>query len=278
MRTIVKAMFRRPITYVAAVIVLLFIVMAIFANVFAPYNPNEINMMGIHQHPSASHWLGTDEYGRDILSRIIAGSQVALIVGLGAVSVAAVFGSMLGILAGYYMGWLDTILSRLIEVMMSIPTVILGLVSVSVFGSSIPNMIIILGVCAMPGFARMARAQVLQVRELDYVEASKICGSSNLTIMFTHVLRNSLSPLIVMMSQTVGATILAEASLSYLGAGVPLTTPSWGGMVNGGYTYLKRFPETSLFPGIAIILLVVSLNILGDALRDAMDPRLRGIK
>ena len=201
---------------------------------------------------------------------------MAFLVGILAVLISAVLGSAIGLVAGYFGGWVDDVLMRIVEAMMAIPPVVLALALVAIFGRSVPMLILVLGISAIPGFARMMRGQVLTVRDLDYVSASRIRGNSNFVTMIKHILPNCLSPMIIVMTQSIGGTILSEAGLSFLGAGVLPPTASWGAMVNDGYTYLEKCPVFALAPGTAVILLVLAFNIIGDGLRDALDPRMRG--
>lgn len=272
----VRGLFSRKITIVAAIVVALIILVAIFAPVISPYDPSVTNFAAYLQHPSPEHLLGTDAYGRDVLSRIIYGTRVSLIIGLLAVCIACVVGTFLGMCAGYFGGILDDVISRLNEAINSLPQIVLAMALTAVFGVSIENLAIILGISSMSGYVRMMRGQVLQVKESDYVTAAKLQGNSSLSIMLRHILPNSLSPIIVMMTQNVGGTILAEAGLSFLGLGITSPTASWGTMVSEGKDFLLQNPILAIAPGLAVALLVVFLNILGDGVRDALDPRLRG--
>ncbi len=269
-------LFGRKIVLVAAVVVGFFLLCAVASPLIAPYDPNAIDLTSMLEGPSAEHIFGTDQHGRDLFSRIVYGSRMAFLVGVLAVLVATVIGVFIGLVAGYFGGGVDSVLMRIIEAEMSIPGIMLALALVATFGNSTGMLIFILGFSAIPPYARMMRAQVLSVRELDYVASSRIIGNSDLKTMLRHVFPNCLSPIIVLMSQSIGATILSEASLSYLGAGIMPPTASWGKMVSEGYQYLTTSPLFALLPGVAVILLVLSFNILGDGLRDALDPRMRG--
>ena len=271
-----KALFKRKIVLVALIVILFFLFCAIAAPLVATHDPHAQDLYATLSGPSAEHWLGTDHLGRDVYSRIIYGSRVAFLVGIFAVIISAVLGTMLGLTAGYFGGWVDSVISRLVEAMMAIPPIVLALALVAIFGRSLPMLTVVLGISSVPAFARMMRGQVLTVRDLDYVAASRIRGNSDLVTMVKHVLPNCLSPMIIVMTQSIGGTILAESGLSFLGAGVLPPTASWGAMVNDGYTWLERCPVFALSPGVAVILLVLAFNIFGDGLRDALDPRLRG--
>lgn len=276
LRKSIRLLFGRRVVIVAFIGVLLFVLMAIFADVIAPYDPNIQSVYEGNQGPSAAHWLGTDNFGRDVLSRIIYGSRVSLIVGVASIAFAAVAGVILGLAAAYFGGKVDAIIMRLTEILMSIPRVVLAMSLIAIFGSGITNMAIILGVSTVPSFVRMMRAQALSVQESDYVKASLTQGAKSFYAMFRHILPNAISPIIVMMTQYVGATILMESGLSYLGIGISIPTPSWGTMIADGKSYLILNPTAAISPGVFIALLVVCLNVLGDGVRDMMDPRLRG--
>ena len=275
-RKFLSVLFGRKIVLLSAIVVLFFLLCALASPLIAPYDPNEIDLTSMLEGPSAEHIFGTDQHGRDLFSRIVYGSRMAFLVGVLAVLVAAVVGCLVGLVAGYFGGAIDSVLMRIIEAEMSIPGIMLALALVATFGNSTGMLIFILGFSAIPPYARMMRAQVLSVRELDYVASSRIIGNSDFKTMLRHVFPNCLSPIIVLMSQSIGGTILSEASLSYLGAGIMRPTASWGKMVSEGYQYLTTSPLFALLPGVAVILLVLSFNILGDGLRDALDPHMRG--
>ena len=245
-------LFGRKIVLVAAVVVGFFLLCAVASPLIAPYDPNAIDLTSMLEGPSAEHIFGTDQHGRDLFSRIVYGSRMAFLVGVLAVLVATVIGVFIGLVAGYFGGAVDSVLMRIIEAEMSIPGIMLALALVATFGNSTGMLIFILGFSAIPPYARMMRAQVLSVRELDYVASSRIIGNSDLKTMLRHVFPNCLSPIIVLMSQSIGATILSEASLSYLGAGIMPPTASWGKMVSEGYQYLTTSPLFALLPGVAV--------------------------
>ena len=256
--------------------ILLFIVIAVFAPFVAPYDPDFADFAAYLQGPSGLHFLGTDSYGRDVLSRIIYGTRVSLIIGVLAVVIACAVGTFFGMVAGYFGGLVDDVINRLTEAIRAIPQVVLAMALTAVFGGGIRNLALILGISSMAGYVRMMRGQVLSIRESDYIMAAKLQGNKNFQLMFKHILPNSISPIIVMMTQQVGNTILSEAGLSFLGLGISAPTASWGSMVSEGRMFLLQNPVFALTPGICVAVLVISLNMFGDGIRDALDPRLRG--
>lgn len=275
-RQFIKTLFSRKIAIVAMVILVVLILAALLANVIAPYDPNAISISERTQGPSAAHLLGTDEFGRDVLSRIIYGSRVSLIVGVLAVAIACAIGTALGMIAGFFGGIVDDVISRLAEAIRVIPQVVLAIALCTVFGGGVVNVAIILGISNVTVYIRMMRSQVMSIKERDFIMAGKLQGNSSLRLMVRHILPNSISPIIVTMTQQIGGTILSEAGLSFLGLGISVPTASWGTLVAGGREYLLTNPVYSLAPGICIALLVICLNTLGDGVRDALDPRLRG--
>lgn len=272
----IKMLFGRKVVIFGAVGVGLFVLIAIFAPWLSAYDPNEAHFADSLVKPSAKYLLGTDMHGRDVLSRIFYGARVSLIIGVLAVSISCVAGTFLGMSAAYFGGWVDNIITRLCEALRAIPQVVLAMALTSVFGSGMKNLAIILGISTIPGYIMMMRAQVLSIRESDYIMAGKLQGNSNLRLMIKHILPNSISPIIVMMTHQVGSTILAEAGLSFLGLGISSPMASWGSMVSEGRNYLLQNPVFALAPGVCVALLVICLNMLGDGIRDALDPRLRG--
>ena len=275
-RQFIKALFSRKIVLVSACIVMLIILVAVFAYQIMPFDPNKPAVRERNQGPSAVHLLGTDEFGRDVLSRIIIGSRVSLVVGVLAVIIACIIGTTLGMLAGYFGGFIDDLISRVAEAIRVIPQVVLAIALCAVFGGGIVNMSLILGISNMTVYIRMMRSQVMSIKERDYIMAGRLQGNSSGRLMLRHILPNSVSPIIVTMTQQIGGTILAEAGLSFLGLGISTPTASWGTLVSGGRAYLLTNPVYSIAPGVCIALLVICLNSLGDGVRDALDPRLRG--
>ena len=260
----------------SAVLILVVILIAIFAPVLAPYGEAEQDLISRLQGPSAAHWFGTDELGRDVFSRILYGSRLSLTIGILPSIISLVVGIFFGLLAGYFGGWIDDVITRLMEAVRAIPQIILAMALTAVFGSGIRNLAIILGISSMAGYVRMMRGQVLTIKQADYIMAGKLQGNKDFRLMFRHILPNSISPIIVMMTQQVGSTILAEAGLSFLGLGISAPTASWGSMVSEGRNFLMDNPVYALVPGVCVAILVISLNMLGDGVRDALDPRLRG--
>jgi len=271
-----RAMFARKIVIVCTVIVLLVILAAIFAPALAPFDPNEPDYYNLLKKPGDGHPLGTDALGRDVLSRLLYGARVSLVVGVIAVIIACVVGAFLGMVAAYFGGPLDAVIMRTCEALRTVPSVVLAMALVSVFGGGVKNVAIILGISTIPGYVVMMRAQVLSVQNRDFVTAARLQGNRSMRLLFKHVLPNCLSPLIVMMTQQVGSTILAEAGLSFLGVGISVPMASWGTMVAEGKNVLLVNPMLGLMPGICVALLVIALNTMGDGIRDALDPRLRG--
>lgn len=267
----------RKVVLLGAIVILLLIITALFAPQFAPYDPIKQNLSIALQHPSNQHLLGTDALGRDILSRIVYGTRVSLAVGFAAVVVGGLLGMTLGMLAGYFGGIIDLLIMRFIDAMMAIPPLLLALVLGVSLGGGLYSVMIALGVSLLPTYARLMRGQVLAVKQADYIKASEVVGCSDFRIMLRHVFPNCLPPLIVLVTLNLGTAILSEASLSFLGLGIAPPDPAWGAMVYDGYTYLLTNPLISIAPGICILLVVLAFNIVGDGIRDALDPRLRGI-
>jgi peptide/nickel transport system permease protein len=276
-RRFLRVLFSRGIVLFSTVIILLVILVAIFAPLIAPYDPYEQNLSQSLHKPSSQHLLGTDSLGRDTLSRLIFGSRNSLMVGIVALGIAAIVGITMGLLAGYFGGWVYTVIMRFIDSLMCFPMILLALVIASLLGGGLRNVMIALGVAMLPGYARLMCGQVLSVKENDYILAAHSEGAGNLRVMLNHILPNCFPPLIVLMTMQIGAAILAEAGLSFLGIGIEPPAAAWGLMVNDGRIYLMTNPILSFAPGLAIMLVVFAFNMVGDGLRDALDPRLRGI-
>ena len=275
-RRIIKVFFGRKLAVVGLAIIILLILTAIFAPWLAPYDPYKLDIIHKLQQPSSNHWLGTDSLGRDVLSRIIYGSRTSLIIGIGAVGIAAVIGESLGLIAGYFGRSVFHIIMRLIDALMAIPMLLTALVIASLLGGGVKNVIIALGVSLISGQCRMMCAQVMTIKQNDYFVAGRAMGVGNLRMMLLHLFPNAFPPLLVMITIGLGATILAEAGLSFLGIGIVPPTPAWGSMVNEGYKYMLSNPILAFAPGFAIMLTVFGFNMMGDGLRDSLDPRLRG--
>jgi peptide/nickel transport system permease protein len=257
------------------VVILIIIITAIFADVIAPYSFRAQNLRRIAEGPSADHWLGTDELGRDILSRIIHGTRVSLQVGFIAVSISVFIGGFLGAVSGYYGGRLDNIVMRIMDVLLAIPSILLAIAIVSVFGGSLVNVMIAVGISSIPVYARIVKASVISIKEQEFIEAARAIGAKDLRIIFKHVLPNSMAPIIVQGTLGVANAILSAAGLSFIGLGVQPPIPEWGAMLSGGRTFIRNSPHIATFPGVAIMITIFALNLLGDGLRDALDPRLK---
>jgi peptide/nickel transport system permease protein len=275
-RRIFKVMFSRWVVIIGAVIILLLILTAIFAPLLTPYEPNKVNLEDSLQKPSSQHLLGTDKIGRDVLTRILYGSRIALLVGVVAVTASGALGMFLGLLAGYFGGWVETIIMRITDAIMSLPPLVLMLAIAVMMGGGVTTVLIALGVALMPTYTRLMCGQVLSAKENDYVMAAKVIGASNIRVMFRHLVPNVFPPLLVLITLDLGFAILTEASLSFLGIGINPPTATWGSMVSDGQRYLLTHPILSMSPGLAIVLVVLGFNLVGDGLRDALDPRLRG--
>jgi peptide/nickel transport system permease protein len=275
-RRFVKVMFSRWVVILGAVIIVLLAIVAIFAPWVAPYDPYKVLLPDSLQQPSSEHLLGTDEMGRDVLSRIIYGSRIAILVGVVVVTVSGAIGMFLGLIAGYFGGWIETIIMRFMDALMSLPPLVLMLAIAVMLGGGLKNVLAALAVGFMPTYCRLMCGQVLSTKENDYIMAANVIGSGNLRVMFKHLVPNVFPALFVMFTMDLGFAILAEASLSFLGIGINPPTATWGAMINGGQRYLFTHPMMSIAPGMAIVLVVLGFNLVGDGLRDALDPRLRG--
>jgi peptide/nickel transport system permease protein len=275
-RRFLRVFLGRKVVIFGAVIILILIITAIFAPLFAPYDPYRQNLSEALQGPSRAHLLGTDPLGRDELSRIVYGTRISLLVGIISVGTAATIGMMLGLIAGYFGGFINTLIMRFIDALMAIPPIMLALAIAAALGGGLWNVMISLGISLIPTQARLMRGQVLTVKQADYITAGEVIGAGNLRIMLVHIFPNCLPPLIVLITLNLGVAILAEAALSFLGIGIRPPGAAWGSMVNDGYRYLLSNPILSFAPGFAIMLVVLAFNIVGDGLRDALDPRLRG--
>ncbi len=264
---------RRPAALAALVVVLGFIVAAVAAPRLAPYDPNAIDYRSLRKPPSAAHWLGTDEVGRDVLSRVLWGARASLLAGVIPVSIAVALSVPLGLLSGMVGGWTDGLIMRINDAMLSIPFLIVAIALAAFLGPGLGNAMIAIGIAALPTFVRLVRGTVLAIRTEEFVEAARALGCSRPRVAVRHILPNTLPPLFVQASITVAAAIIAEASLSFLGLGQQPPAPSWGSMLNAAQRYLSQAPWMALYPGLMIFGIVMALNVLGDGLRDVLDPR-----
>lgn len=268
--------FRRHVPAVVGLgIVVVFLIGAVFAPLFTPYDPTRMDLSDALLAPTAGHPLGTDHLGRDILARILHGARYSLLIGLLAVTVGMAVGVPLGLVSGYYGRWVDMTIQRLADALFAFPTGLLALALVAVLGASIRNVVIAVGVSLIPSFIRLVRGSVLVIREQVYVEAARAIGASDVRILTRHVLANAWSPVIVHATVSLGITILISAGLGFLGLGVQSPTPEWGTMLGEGRRYLSSHPHMMTFPGLAIFLAVLACNLVGDGLRDALDPHVR---
>lgn len=272
-RDALRVLARRPAALFGAVVLACMLVLAVFAPWIAPYDPLATSWSLVRKAPSAAHWFGTDEVGRDLLSRVIWGARASLSAGVIAVAIALSIGVPLGMLAGYIGGWLDTIIGRITDAMLAVPFLILAIALAAFLGPSLGNAMIAIGITATPIFVRLARGQVLAARAEDWVEAARAVGNPPARILLRHIFPNILPPIMVQATLAIAAAIIAEASLSFLGLGQQPPSPSWGSMLNTAQRFLTQAPWMAIFPGIAIFLTVLAFNLFGDGLRDALDPR-----
>lgn len=272
-----KRLRKDKVAMVCMVVVILIVLAAIFAPLITPYEEDYMDIGNELSGPSAEHWLGTDEFGRDVFTRIIYGSRVSLMVGLVAESIAVAIGLIVGAVAGFYGGKVDAVLSRIIEIFASFPHILFAIVVMFVLGTGIINVFIAVGVVGWTGLARVIRSQIMQLKQKEYVEAARASGGRNMQIIFRHLIPNCLSTIIVVATMNIPSDIMYEASLSFLGLGVQPPQASWGSMISEARKFMRQNPGYSVFPGIALIITVLAFNLLGDALRDALDPRLKNL-
>ncbi|MCI9023524.1 MAG: ABC transporter permease [Dorea sp.] len=273
--TVLKSLSRNKMAVLGLVILLLLVVMGIFADFIAPYGYAEMDWKSAFEHPSAKHWFGTDEFGRDIFSRIVYGARTSLLVGFVSVGIAVVVGGALGAVAGYYGKRVDNVIMRLMDVLLAIPQTLLAIAIVAALGTGLTNLMIAVGVSSVPTYARIVRASVLTIREEEYIEAAKASGTKNSKIIIKHILPNCVAPVIVQVTLGMAGAILTAAGMSFIGLGIQPPNAEWGNMLSTGRDYIRGYSYMTIFPGLAIVITVLSLNLLGDGLRDALDPKLR---
>ena len=264
-----------PPALVGLAIITTFVLLATFAPLISPYDPVQQDLSSAVQGPSAAHWFGTDQLGRDVATRLMYGTRISLLIGVLAVLIGLVIGVPLGMVAGYYGGWADLAISRAADMMFAFTSILLALTLVAVLGVSLQNVIIAVGISVVPVIIRLVRSSVLSLREEPYVEAARALGASDLRIITRHVFRNALTPVLVHGTLSIGVSILLAAGLGFLGLGVQSPTPEWGTMLGEGRQFIFNAPHMTTFPGITIFLAILAFNLLGDGLRDALDPRMR---
>ncbi|NBC95079.1 MAG: ABC transporter permease subunit [Deinococcus-Thermus bacterium] len=274
----VRRLARNPSAVVGVALVGVLVLAALFAPWLTPYDPTKQALLSVLQAPSGEHLLGTDQLGRDLLARLLYGGRLTLFIGVFAVAVGMVVGVPLGVLAGYYRGWVDMLIMRVMDLMLSFTSFLLAMALVALLGVGLTNVIIAVGIATIPRFARLVRSSVLTIREISYVEASHALGARDGRILSRHVMPNAVAPVIVQATLSMGSTVLTAAGLGFLGLGVQPPTPEWGAMLGEGRNYIFTSAYVTTFPGLAIFVAVLGFNLLGDGLRDALDPQLRGAR
>ncbi|WP_322630874.1 nickel transporter permease [Aedoeadaptatus coxii] len=258
------------------IIILAMVIVAVFAPLIATQAPEAQDLAARFQSPSAAHFFGTDNFGRDIFSNVVYGARISLFIGLVATIISVIIGTIIGAVAGFFGGAVDNLMMRLVDIILSIPSLILAIAISAVLGTGLRNLILAVSLSSITNYARIVRASVLSVKEQEYVEAAKIGGASNFRLIFRHILPNCTGPIIVQATLGVGTAILQAASLSFIGLGVQPPTPEWGGMLSQGRSYIRDYPHMTIFPGLAIALTIFSLNLFGDGLSDTLDVKQRG--
>jgi peptide/nickel transport system permease protein len=272
-KTLFQKALSNPLAKAGFIIILVVFLLAMLAPWISPYDPDDINVKAILLAPSLEHWMGTDGLGRDVLSRMLHGGRISLLVGLVAVGISTAIGILLGALAGYYRGWVDTTIMRLVDIMLSIPSFFLILAVIAFLTPSIINIMIVIGLTSWMGVTRLVRAEFLSLSEREFVQASRTLGAKDARLIFTHLLPNSLTPIIVSSVLGIASAVLMESGLSFLGLGVQAPQASWGNILTDGKEYIQFAWWLSLYPGMAILITVLGYNLLGEGLRDALDPR-----
>lgn len=269
------AFYKNKLAIAGLGIVIFFIILAIIAPLIAPYSFKEQVLIERMQAPSSKHWFGTDDLGRDIFSRIVFGARISLWVGFFSVLGSVVFGTLLGIVSGYYGSWVDMIISRIFDIMLAFPSILLSIAVVSILGPSLQNALVAIAVVNVPNFGRLVRSKVLSVKQEEYIMAARAVGMKDSRILLHHILPNSVSPVIVQATLAIATAIIEAAALGFLGMGAQAPTPEWGRMLSDSKQYLVQAPWTLFFPGVAIMLTVLGFNLMGDGLRDALDPKMK---
>lgn len=256
-------------------IIIVLILSALLADIVAPFGIDDQNLMNALQKPNSTHWFGTDNFGRDIFSRVVHGSRISLQVGFIAVGIAMIIGGILGAIAGYYGGKLDNFIMRMMDILLAIPSILLAISIVAALGPGLSNVMIAVGISSIPSYSRIVRASVLTLKDQEFVEAARAVGANDVRIIGRHIIPNSMAPIIVQATLGVAGAILSAAGLSFIGLGIQPPTPEWGAMLSSGRQFIRDYPHMTAFPGLAIMITIFGLNLLGDGLRDALDPRLK---
>lgn len=260
---------------VGLAIIMVLILSALFADIIAPFGIDDQNLMNALQKPNSTHWFGTDNFGRDIFSRVVHGSRISLQVGFIAVGIAMITGGILGAIAGYYGGRLDNFIMRMMDILLAIPSILLAISIVAALGPGLSNVMIAVGISSIPSYSRIVRASVLTLKDQEFVEAARAVGANDVRIIGRHIIPNSMAPIIVQATLGVAGAILSAAGLSFIGLGIQPPTPEWGAMLSSGRQFIRDYPHITAFPGLVIMITIFGLNLLGDGLRDALDPRLK---
>ena len=274
-KTVLRRFARRKVSVLGAVILLLFLLVALFGPMFCTQDPLAQDLVHKYQQPSSEHWFGTDNLGRDTFTRMIYGARVSLSISFAGVMSGCLVGVLLGVCAGFFGGWVDTLVSRLIDILLAFPSLLLAITVVAILGSGTENTAIAIAIFSIPSIARMVRGIVMSNKDAEYIQACRVMGASNARMIFTHIIPNAISQIIVNITLNLGTAILTASSLSFLGLGVQPPAPEWGAMLSTGRDVIRAYPLAVLIPGIAITLVVMSFSLVGDGLRDALDPKLK---
>ena len=272
-----KRLKKNKLAIISFVVLILLALVAIFAPLIAPYDPYAQDLTRLNEPPSADHWFGTDDIGRDVFSRVVYGTQISMLVGVVCEAICVPIGVILGALAGYFGGWIDSVISRIIEIFASFPLILFAIAVMFILGPGVMNVFIAIGIIGWTGLARMIRGQIMQLKEKEFIEAARASGASSLKIIFRHLIPNCLSTIIVVITLDIPGDIMLESTLSFVGLGVQPPTPSWGSMISEGRKFIRQNVWYSFFPGLAIMLVVIAFNTLGDGVRDALDPKLKNL-
>lgn len=270
-----KSLKRNKMAILGLIILVFLVFLAVFADIIAPYDYYKQDLQNAYLHPNSQHIFGTDEFGRDIFSRVIYGARISLIVGFVSVGIALLIGGLLGAVAGFYGGKIDNIIMRIMDVLLAIPQTLLAIAIVAALGAGLINLMIAVGISSIPNYARIVRASVMTIRGEEYIEAARASGTSDAKIITKHILPNCVAPVIVQVTLGIAGAILTAAGMSFIGLGIQPPVPEWGNMLSSGRDYIREYAYMTMFPGLAIIITVLSLNLLGDGLRDALDPKLK---